>query len=196
MLVPRNVPIVDQVALRSIQVAVNAFIHKYSLPKSDREDLIQDVSLHLIQQAQNFNPSVGAWSTFVKCVVRSKFATIRRSSRTRKHRKQSRTVSLNQKTRDKDGRTAEMGDLIEPGASTAKKLRKIRTAQSLSELKTDVHTVVGRMKPELNSICQELLADRSLTEVSEVLHLSRSTTYRRLEIIHETLIEQELHRYL
>ena len=196
MLVPRNVPIVDQVALRSIQVAVNAFIRKYSLPKSDRDDLIQDVSLHLIQQAQNFNPSVGAWSTFVKCVIRSKLSTIRRASHTRKHRKDSRTVSLNQKTFDRDGRTAEMGDLVEEGASTAKKLRKVRTAQSLSELKTDVHIVVASMKPELSSICKELLADRNLTEASEVLHLSRTTIYRRLEIIHETLSEQELHRYL
>ena len=196
MLVPRNVPIVDQVALRSIQVAVNAFIRKYRLSKSERDDLIQDVSLHLIQQAQNFNPSVGAWSTFVKCVVRSKLASIRRASGTRNHRKESRTVSLNQKTRDRDGRMAEMGDLVEEGASTAKKLRKIRTAQSLSELKTDVHIVVARMKPELSSLCQELLADRNLIEASEVLHLSRTTVYRRREILHETLTEQELHRYL
>lgn len=80
MLVPRNVPIVDKVALRSIHVGVNAFIRKFNLPKADRDDLVQDVALHLIQQAENFNPTVGAWSTFVKCVIRSKLASIRRAS--------------------------------------------------------------------------------------------------------------------
>lgn len=195
MLVPRHVPIVDQVALRSIQVAVNAFIRKYNLPKSDREDLVQEVSLHLIQQAQNFNPSVGAWSTYVKCVVRSKLASIRRATRTKKYRKQSKTVSLNQKTRDQDGRTAEMGDLFEEGASTSRKFRKIRTAQSLVELRTDIHIVVGKMKPEFGSICREMLANRSVGEAADILHVSRTTAYRRLESLNETLIEQELHRY-
>jgi len=151
MLVPRNVPIVDQVALRSINVGVNAFIRKFNLPKADSDDLIQDIALHLIQQAGNFNPSVGAWSTFVKCVIRSKLASIRRASKTIKNRKFAKAVSLNEKTRDQDGRTAEFGSLVEEGASTSRKLRKIRSAQSYSELKLDIHIVVRKLKPELRA---------------------------------------------
>jgi len=196
MLVPRYVPIVDHVALRSIQVAVNEFIRRYSLPKADRDDLIQDVSLHLIQQAENFNPSVGAWSTFVKCVVRSKLASIRRASRTRKHRKNAKTVSLNTKTRDQDGRTTEIGDLFEEGASSSRKYQKIRSAQSHSELRTDVRIVVRKLKPELRAICREFLSERNITEASEELEQARATTYRRIERIQETMTEYEIHQYL
>ncbi len=60
MLVPRNAPIVDKVALRSIHIAVNAFIRKFNLPKGDRDDLIQDVALHLIQKVESFDPTVGS----------------------------------------------------------------------------------------------------------------------------------------
>lgn len=196
MLVPRNVPIVDQVALRSINVGVNAFIRKFNLPKADRDDLIQDIALHLIQQAGNFNPSVGAWSTFVKCVIRSKLASIRRASKTKKNRKFTKTVSLNEKTRDQDGRTAEFGSLVEEGASTSRKLRKIRSAQSYSELKLDVHIVVRKLKPELRAICKEFLSERNITEASEELDQARATTYRRIERIHEAMTEYEIHQYL
>ena len=196
MLVPRYVPIVDHVALRSIQVAVNEFLRRYSLPKADRDDLIQDVSLHLIQQAENFNPSVGAWSTFVKCVVRSKLASIRRASRTRKHRKHAKTASLNAKTRDQDGRATEIGDLFEEGASSSRKYQKIRSAQSHSELRTDVRMVVCKLKPELRAICREFLSERNITEASEELEQARATTYRRIERIQETMTEYEIHQYL
>ena len=196
MLVPRNVPIVDQVALRSINVGVNAFIRKFNLPKADSDDLIQDIALHLIQQAGNFNPSVGAWSTFVKCVIRSKLASIRRASKTIKNRKFAKAVSLNEKTRDQDGRTAEFGSLVEEGASTSRKFRKIRSAQSYSELKLDVHIVVRKLKPELRAICKEFLSERNITEASEELDQARATTYRRIERIHEAMTEYEIHQYL
>jgi len=196
MLVPRNVPIVDEVALRSIHVGVNAFIRKFNLPIVDRDDLIQDVALHLIQQAENFNPTVGAWSTFVKCVIRSKLASIRRASKTKKNRKFTRTVSLNEKTRDQDGRTAEFGSLVEEGESTSRKLRKIRSTQSHSELKLDVHIVVRKLKPELRAICKEFLSERNITEASEELEQARATTHRRIKRIHETMTEYEIHQYL
>jgi len=76
MLVPRNIPVVDQVVLRSIQLAVDAHLRRHNLPKSDRDDLIQEVALHLLHQSSGFDPMVGASSTYVKCVVKSKLATL------------------------------------------------------------------------------------------------------------------------
>jgi DNA-directed RNA polymerase specialized sigma24 family protein len=76
MSVPRNIPVVDQVVIRTIQLAVNTHIRRHNLPKSDRDDLVQEIALHLIQQSSGFNPMVGAWSTYVKCVVKSKLASL------------------------------------------------------------------------------------------------------------------------
>jgi len=53
MLVPRNIPVVDQVVLRSIQLAVDAHLRRHNLPKSDRDDLIQEVALHLLHQSSS-----------------------------------------------------------------------------------------------------------------------------------------------
>ena len=196
MLVPRNVPIVDKVALRSIHIAVNAFIRKFNLPKGDRDDLIQDVALHLIQKVESFDPTVGAWSTFVKCVIRSKLAPIRRASKTRKNRKFAKAVSLNEKTRDQDGRTAELGSLFEEESTISKKIRKFRSAQSYCELKLDLHIVVRTLKPEWRAICEQILSSRNITETSEKLQQARATTHRRLEQMVETMTEYEIHRHL
>ncbi len=196
MLVPRKVPIVDKGALRSIHVAVNAFIRKFNLPKGDRDDLIQEVALHLIQKVESFDPTVGAWSTFVKCVIRSKLASIRRVSKTKRNRKFAKAVSLNEKARDQDGRTAELGSLFEEGELTSRKLRKFRSAQSYCELKFDLHIVVRKLKPEWRAICEQILSSRNITETSERLKQARATTHRRLEQMVETMTEYEIHRHL
>jgi DNA-directed RNA polymerase specialized sigma24 family protein len=132
MLVPCNVPVIDQVVMRSIQLAVDSYLRRSIHPQSDRDDLVQEVALHLLQQASGFNPMVGAWSTYVKCVVKSKLASLRRTARSSRHSQQATTLSLNQKTRDQEGRSGELGDFVMDGSSPACRNRDARSATILS----------------------------------------------------------------
>ena len=196
MLVPRNIPVVDQVVIRSIQLAVDAHIRRHHLPKSDRDDLVQEVALHLIQQSSGFNPLVGAWSTYVKCVVKSKLASLRRAARSARHGRHGNTKSLNQKARDLDGRASEFGDLVPEGASPACKSRQLRPATRLSDMNCDVNSVVRTLAPELRILCETLMEEPNISEASLSLEVSRSTTYRRIETIRQTMVYHEFHQYL
>lgn len=196
MLVPRNTPVVDQVAIRSIQLAVDAHLRRHNLPKSERDDLVQEVALHLIQQSSGFNPMVGAWSTYIKCVVKSKLASLRRAARSARHSRHGNTMSLNQKARDIDGRTSELGDLVQEGASPSCKSQQLRPATLLSDMNCDVETVVRTLAPELRIVCEALMEEPNISETSHSLQVSRSTTYRRIETIRQTMVFHEFHLYL
>jgi RNA polymerase sigma factor (sigma-70 family) len=196
MLSPKHIPIVDQIALRSIRHAVNAHIRRFDLPIADREDLIQEIALHLIERCCSFDPTLGAWATFVKCVVRNKLRSIQRAARSTKESSDHTTVSLNQRMRDCEGRATELGDLVQEGATPGQRNQAPRSALTKSDLKGDVGKSIERLEPELRAVCISLLQDRSIAEVAEELHVSRSTTYRRLEIIRESFTQYEIHRYL
>lgn len=195
MLVPRSTPVVDYVAIRSIQLAVDRHIRRFNLPKDDSDDLVQEVALHLLQRTSDFNPSIGAWSTFVKCVVRSKLASIRRNAISGMQSKHGRTKSLNLKACDQDGRPAELGDLVQEGSSPVCKSRRSRSDICSSDMTCDVKVALQKLAPDLRSLCQALMEDSNISEASDSLQVSRSTVYRRIVTIRETFVEHEIHRY-
>lgn len=196
MPVPRNIPVVDHVVIRSIELAVGTHLRRHNLPKSNRDDLVQEIALHLLQHSSGFNPTVGAWSTYVKCVVKSKLSSLRRAARSARHSKHGSTKSLNEKARDLDGRTSEMGDLVQEGSSPACKSRQLKPATQLSDINSDVNSVVRTFTPELRMICETLMEEQNISEASQSLEVSRSTTYRRIETIRQTMVHHEFHQYL
>lgn len=196
MLVPKNVPVVDQVVIRSIQLAVDAHLRRHSLPKSERDDLVQEVVLHLLQQLSSFDPMVGAWSTYVKCVVKSKLASLRRTARSLRHRKHGNTQSLNQTALDRDGRTSELGDMVQEGMSPACKSRDLRPATCRCDMNNDVNSVLQTLAPELRTLCEALMNEPNISEASHSMEVSRSTAYRRIETIRQTMVRHEFHQYL
>jgi RNA polymerase sigma factor (sigma-70 family) len=196
MLVPRPRQIVDQVALHSIRHAVNAHCRRFNLGLADRDDLIQEVTLHLLERCDDFNPCIGAWSTFVKSVVRNKLRSVCRATRSGKHSKVQSTLSLQSRKRDKNGRTSELGNLVPEGSSPLQQLQSRRSEQSRSELQADVQIAVAVLPTEQRAVCDSFLEHQGLTAVTESLVISRSTAYRRMDAIRKLFTQLDVHQYI
>ena len=58
--------------LVSIRVAAQGLVGRYGYTRSDLEDIVQDLALHVLERLGEYDPGRGAWSTFLKRVVRNK----------------------------------------------------------------------------------------------------------------------------
>ena len=181
MLAPRPIPGIDDIAIRCIEITVDVHCRRFQLDESEQEDLFQEVSLHLLEHASSFNPTAGAWSTFVKCVACTKLAMIQRDSRVGRRGAEHRTASLSAKTPDFDGCPTEWGDMIEEGSSPRQRLSKRRSTLCRRSLRHDVDATLRGLPADQASLCQALRKHRSVARTAARLRISRSTIYRRRE---------------
>jgi len=59
----------------------------------------------------------------------------------------------------------------------------------------DVRSVLQTLAPGLRILCETLMEEPNISEASLSLEVSRSTTYRRIETIRETMLHHEFQRY-
>ena len=60
--------------LVSIRVAARALAGRHGYSLSDFEDIAQDLALHVIERMGEYDPGRGAWSTFLKRMLRNKIS--------------------------------------------------------------------------------------------------------------------------
>jgi len=60
--------------LVSIRVAARGLAGRHGYSLSDFEDIAQDLALHVIERMGEYDPGRGAWSTFLKRMLRNKIS--------------------------------------------------------------------------------------------------------------------------
>jgi DNA-directed RNA polymerase specialized sigma24 family protein len=60
--------------LVSIRVAARGLVGKHGYTRSDFEDIVQDLALHVLERMGEYDPGRGAWSTFLKRVLHNKIS--------------------------------------------------------------------------------------------------------------------------
>lgn len=66
----------DEFTIRFIRSKVRQLIGRAGLTEADRDDLLQEFALDLIQRRQQFDPRFGTWEAFVVVVCENRLATI------------------------------------------------------------------------------------------------------------------------
>ncbi|MBS0210414.1 MAG: sigma-70 family RNA polymerase sigma factor [Planctomycetes bacterium] len=176
--------VTDKVATHFIRNAARALVADGSFPRSDLEDVIQDLQLALLEQSDNFDPDRSRWSTFVKHVVRNTAISLRRRQRALCRQAQGELSSLNVLIADGDGH------LIEFEATVGEEEFRTGHGQDFVphpeqvELALDLAALLGTLSEELREIC-ELLKLLTPTEARRELEISRTTMDRRLVALRE-----------
>ncbi|OQA29868.1 MAG: Sigma-70 region 2 [Verrucomicrobia bacterium ADurb.Bin345] len=65
---------ITQDDLVSIRVAARGLAGRHGYSLSDFEDIAQDLALHVLERMGEYDPGRGAWSTFLKRVLRNKIS--------------------------------------------------------------------------------------------------------------------------
>lgn len=196
MLIPRHIPALDDATLRAIATAAAIFLRKvpsYHL-NMDRDDLVQELTLYVISKMDAYDPTLGAWHTFVNCIVKRKLASIRRSLKSPNNRMNFEARSFEQCDEELRDLNREYVRSAEEAVSPRRSSEERRSDADVWETKIDIETLIVELDPGLRDLCKQLMQIRSRTEACKIVGLSRSTLYRRLHKVKHIFIESSVTR--
>ncbi len=185
--------IVTEYARTLIRVKAKQIVRRPGFSRSDQPDIEQELLVHLLCQAQHFDPNRASLNTFVARVIDSAVAMLVRD-RGRSKRNPSgdaEVQSLAEKVPQPEGPPEPLARLI-----SRRDLERRTGGASISdaemfELASDVASVLPTLPPELQSICRSLLT-RNRQETEADLRISRRRMQAAMKAIREHFEESGL----
>jgi RNA polymerase sigma factor (sigma-70 family) len=175
-------PLEDPVTMRLVRHAARQ-VRAHSRARLERQDVEQELALHILSRVEKFDPAVSLWSTFVYEVVRNKAFQIIRDHK-RKKRAARPTCSLDDLAPDCDGR---MVPLVETIASPS--------VQRHHDLRMDVSAILSTLPKDLREICERLMASQSLSNVQREMGLTKHGFRKRMEQLREIFTREKLSEF-
>jgi RNA polymerase sigma-70 factor (ECF subfamily) len=163
----------DDRALKLIRERVKRLIGRHGFTASDRDDLEQDMTLHLLECLRRQQQLIDAPEGFFRKVIARHAVTLirRRKAEKRDHR---RLNSLHEKVLDEDGEYVERARTIPEDHTQSRLQTAPRSRLEDVELVHDVAAVLAKLPPDLRDLC-ERLKDHSVAEVARQLGVPRRT---------------------
>ena len=161
---------------RVVRYQAGQLVHRGVFPRADREDVEQELRLHVLRYAAAFDPARGGWATFVDRVVASRAASLAAwqlaaCRDTRQLVFAEDVVAV----RVENGAvcTADAFDLLPGYGPTASDTEAF-------ELRRDVEVTLARLAPADRRLCERLRC-RSVGETARLLGRSRSAAYAAVQ---------------
>ncbi len=149
--------------------------------RSDRDDLSQAMSLHLLQKAHLFDPGRGSLEAFVTQAIK-KWIKIELRSRGRlKRRGDYATVSLSTEV-EHAGETDSLASLLDEDDRQRRMKRSRRTAEEMVNLRDAIQHVMGSLSPEQRELLQQV-SQHGVSPTARDRGVSRRQIENALKII-------------
>lgn len=168
--IPINYPGLTPEMVKLIKTRSYTLSRGYGHIMEDREDLEQDMALHLLSALPAYNPKKSSLQTFANRVIDYWTNTNVNKWRAECRDYRERGVSLDSSCLDESGELTTLGDMIceDEGLYYAGSLGCIEAV----ELKILVDSVVSTLSPQLQKLCHELISQKA-SELCRSRDLSR-----------------------
>ncbi len=163
----------DDLAMKFIKERVKQMIAKEGFKASDREDLVQDFALHLLECLKRLKTPIRDRQGFFRRLIACHAITLMRR-REREKCDHWRECSLSEQVADEDGLPAEMAQMILEADGRAHRGITPRDRVEVRVRADDVATVLTKLPPDLRDLC-ERLKRHSVAEVARQLDMPRQT---------------------
>lgn len=185
--------IVTEYARTLIRVKAKQLVRRPGFSRSDQPDVEQDLVVHLLCQAQHYDPDRGALNTFIARVVDSAVAMLlRERGRVRRNPEGDAEVqSLAEMVPQPDGPPEALARLISQLDLERRTGGASLTDAQLFELVDDVASVIPTLPPEMQDICRSLLT-RNRRETEAELGISRRGLQSAMVLIREHFVKSGL----
>lgn len=157
-----------------IRVKARQLIRRPEFSRSDQDDIEQELYLHLLSQAQHFDPTRGSLNTFVARVVDSAVAMLVRERRRHKRVPIGDTLieSLEVMVDQVDGPPLPLWATIGPCDLDRRTGAETQAEETIRERREGVEHAFKSLSPELRAICRRLM-NLNRTDTARELGLSR-----------------------
>jgi RNA polymerase sigma-70 factor, ECF subfamily len=196
MAIKPNLDCFDEFTARFIRSKVRKLIGRAGLTERDREDLVHEFALDLLQRRQRFNPNTATWEGFVVVVCENCYATILERHRAEKRSHTREDGSLNRPIQDADGNRTEVGDTIPESQQALRTGQYRRSREDASALAQDLAGVIASLSPQMRKVCELLMRGESKAAVARELGVSQGALYEILSRILKRFEDTGLRDYL
>lgn len=188
-------PNLPEYASKLIRHKTKQLIGRFGFTRSDRPDLAQELAAHLVERLPKYDPRRSSQSTFISRVIERKIASIIRHQKAglRDHRRVGR--SLAELSTDEFGKPTELGDTLHSDADARVERRSGPREINRADLSIDVRSTVESLNPTARRICEQL-PEKTVTEISRQLGLSRATVYEHIARIRRQFHDAGLAEYM
>jgi RNA polymerase sigma factor (sigma-70 family) len=166
--------ITDAFCTNYIRRTAQALVDDGFYPPGDLDDLVQELTLALFENQDDFDPQRGRWSTFVKQVVRSRATSLTRKPEARRRREGTTFESLSTPITDEDGLPTELGYTIREDQDLTNFGEAYRSDEDAVDLAHDLPVAIAKLPPDLRKIC-EALKTTTVSELARQMKVPRST---------------------
>ncbi len=172
-------------SMRLIRRKAYSLIGKHGFREDDREDLVHDLILYVLQALPHYDPSRASLDTYIARIVESKVATIVKAKRAKKRYAPKGVVSFDDdEPENTDDRTDTCRSLAETYSSDDWKRAIgtfVRSVQDQADLDSDVRNALADLSARLRPIA-DLLSEMDVTAAAKHLGVPRTTFdyWRRL----------------
>jgi RNA polymerase sigma factor (sigma-70 family) len=157
---------------RAVRRKARQLVGRAGVRPLDREDIEQELALHLWQALRNFNPEAGSPGAFVATVLARAGHSLLRRRNSRKRGKGHVHCSLTNEYEDPEGNI--MGDQTDLVLCDADRPHEIAF-----DLAHDVDVVLAQLPPHLRQLAEDLKRQK-VSEIARRTGVSRSTIYTRI----------------
>ena len=187
---------IGEYAERVIGVSAAQLVGQHGFTEADREDLAQELRLHLLKRKAKFDPSRAQWNTFVARVVEHKVVSIVRRQASKCRDSQQDGESLNEPGRSKTGKRGERGDLITEEEGRRRTAQDVRSTTDAVNLSLDAKQFLAGLPAPIRDVSELVMQGHSVQDIARDLHLSRATIQRRIAVLRQMGKDSDLRDYL
>jgi RNA polymerase sigma-70 factor, ECF subfamily len=174
----------DGFAARFIRYKAGRLVGRAGFPPCDREDLEQDLRLHLVKRFPQFDPTRAHWNAFVVMVISRHVLTLVAQRRRGKRHHDLTVLSLDQLSADVSDFTEE------PTAGRCAPRSALRDDTADRDTVLDVRHVMARLPPRQRELCRRLMKE-SPAEVARQMRVPRTTLSGRILSLRKEFTTQE-----
>lgn len=185
----------DSYCVSLIQLKASRLVGNYGYTKSDKDDIEQELALHLRQNLPRYNQSRGTLKTFVSCVLGNKIRSMIREHVTDQYDSRKNGPSLSDPVAQESGERLNRVDIIDSDDYLIRMGKISRRECELVELRIDVERVVSRLPANLQELCVQL-GRQSIAEVSRDTGWSRGKIYDMKQVLLDAFIEGGLDEWV
>ncbi|MHB1463357.1 MAG: hypothetical protein ACYC1M_18875 [Armatimonadota bacterium] len=185
----------DSYCVSLIHLKACRLIGNYGYTKSDKDDIEQELALHLRHSLPRYNPALGTLKTFVNCVLGNKIRSMIREHVTYLYDSRMNGPSLSDPVAQESGERLNRVDIIDSDDYLIRMGKISRRECELIELRIDVERVVSRLPANLQELCEQL-GRQSIAEVSRDTGWSRGKIYDMKQVLLDAFIEGGLDEWV